>query len=260
MSVALPLEPIVESPKRTLEALLRARRLLKESPPLRGEDRRFCPLATGIDAVDRLLTGGFPRGQLSELYGPGSCGRTSVFLALAARVTRAGGLIAFVDPLDRLDPASAEGASVDLSRFLWLRGPGGADEDAKPMALAAATAAAATLVGSGLFDLVALDLAGASRALRTLPAATWLRLQRLVEETPTGLVLLGDAHVACGLAGAALVVEPRETRWSGPPGPARLLRGLVAGVRAVGRGTAGFTGTVRPGTQVAEIVLSAAAA
>jgi len=217
-----------QTTRRDLEDLLRARRLRHDGPPLRGEDRRLRPLATGLPEVDTLLAGGFPRGQLSEVHGPASSGRTGMLLALMGRVTTGGGLVALVDPLDRLDAASAAAAGAFLERLLWLRGPRGVvDEDATPKALAAATSAAATLAGSGLFELVALDLAGSAGAARALPSATWLRLQRLVEETPTALLVIADHHLACGPLGVSLALEPAGARWSGPPGPARLLSGLV---------------------------------
>lgn len=218
--------------KRELEALLRARRLQRESPPLRGEDRRLRPLPTGLAEVDALLDGGLPRGQLSQWHGPASSGRTSLLLALVAELTRRGALAALVDPLDAFDPASAAASGVDLARLLWLRGPRGAGEEPKTKALADATSAVATLAGSGLFDLVALDLAGAGPALRGLPATTWLRLYRLVEETPTALVIAADHPVACSPGGATLALEPAGARWSGPPGPSRLLHTLAARARA----------------------------
>jgi recombination protein RecA len=226
------LDPSPAERKRALEDLLRARRLRADAPPLRGEDRRLRPLSTGIEAVDALLDGGFPRGALSEIHGPASSGRTGVLLALLARTTHRGALAAAVDPLDRLDPASASAAGADLSRLLWLRGPRSASEDPPAKALADATAAVATLAGSGLFDLVALDLVGADRERRRLPATTWLRLQRLVEDTTTAVVLVADGHVACGPGGVALALEPGPPRWSGPPGPARLLEALAARARA----------------------------
>jgi hypothetical protein len=212
--------------KRALEAMLQARRLASEPPPLRGEDRRLRPLGTGIAAVDTLLGGGFPRGQLSELHGPASSGRTGLMLAAVAQVTRGGALAALVDAQDGFDPASAAASGVDLSRLLWLRGRAGSD--VAPAPLTEVVAAVATLAGSGLFDLVALDLVHAARALRTLPATTWLRLQRLVEGTPTALLIVGEHHVACSPGGAALSLEPAGAHWSSPPGPARLLQALVA--------------------------------
>jgi hypothetical protein len=236
-----------ESTKRALEELLRARKLQRDAPPLRGEDRRLRPLETGVPAVDALLAGGFPRGQLSELHGPASSGRTGLLLALVARVTQTG-LVALVDPLDRLDPVSAAAADVDLTRLLWLRGRRAAGEEASPKDLADASAAVATLAGSGLFELVVLDVVGTGRALRSLPASTWLRLHRLVEETPTALLILGDGHVACSPGGTALALEPLGPRWSGSTGPSRLLHALATRAR-VGR----------HGLPAAEIVLAAAA-
>jgi hypothetical protein len=231
---AVPADAAAEpaATKRALEDLLAARRLQAKAPPLRGEDRRPRPLATGIAELDELLDGGFPRGQLSEIHGPVSSGRTGLLLALVARTTRTGGLVAIADPLDRLDPASAAAAGVDLARLLWLRGPRGGGEEPTVRAFADATAAVATLAGSGIFDAVALDLAGADRECRRLPSTTWVRLQRMVEGAPTALVLVADGHVACGPGGRALALEPTGLRWAGPPGPARLLASLAARARA----------------------------
>src|SRR5687768_15277352 len=102
--------------KTALEDLLKTRRLQAEAPPLRGEERRLGGVPTGIDPVDDFLYGGFPRGQLSEVQGAPSSGRTALALALAAHATRAGHLVAWVDPGDRLDPASAAEAGADLPR------------------------------------------------------------------------------------------------------------------------------------------------
>jgi RecA/RadA recombinase len=242
---AVPLPEIDPSPaerKRALEHLLRERRLQHDAPPLRGEDRRLRPLATGIADLDALLDGGFPRGALSEIHGPGSSGRTGVVLGLLARATGGGGLAALVDPLDRFDPSSAAAAGTELPRLLWMRGPRVASEEPSAKALADATAAVATLASSGLFDVVALDLAGAARERRRLPSTTWLRLQRLVEDTTTALVLVAEEHVACAPGGVALALEPVALRWSGPPGPARLLEALAARARAgrLGRRSADF--------------------
>jgi hypothetical protein len=216
--------------KIALQDLLRARRLQAEAPPLRGEDRRLSPLPTGIPAIDALLGGGFPRGQVSEAHGPASSGRTGLALGLLARTTRRGALAAWVDPEDRLDPASAAATGVDLTRLLWLRG-----QPRIARALSEAVAAVGTLLGSGLFEAVVLDLAGIPvPETRRLPGATWIRLQRMVEETPTVFVLLADAHTARGPGGVSLRLEPAGPRWSGPPGPGRLLRGLGAQALAGG--------------------------
>jgi hypothetical protein len=215
------------STKAALEELLKARRLQAESPPLRGEERRHTPLPTGILALDALLRGGFPRGQVSEVHGPASSGRTGLLLALVARATRAGALCAWVDPGDRFDPASAAAAGVGLSRLLWLRGRQGQEPEAR--SLAESLAALVTLLGSSLFTVLVFDLAGLpEREIRRLPATTWIRLQRAVSPTASALVLLADAHLSHSPLGASLALRPEGPRFSGAPGPARLLTGLSA--------------------------------
>jgi hypothetical protein len=206
--------------KESLEELLRARRLQAEAPPLRGEDRRLQPLAFGVAVLDGLIAGGLPRGALSELHGPVSSGRTGLAIALCARSTGRGALVAWVDPADRFDPASAAEAGMDLTRMLWLRG-------SKSSSLPSALSALGTVLGSGLFEAVVLDLAGvAADEMRRLPNTSWIRLQRMIEDSPTGLLLLASSHVACGPGGVSLALGPARAEWSGAPGPGRLLRGL----------------------------------
>jgi hypothetical protein len=224
--------------KNALEDLLRSRRLQADEPLLRGEDPRGRALSTGIAGLDDLLRGGFPRGQVSEVHGASSSGRTALVIALVARLTRAGSLVAWVDPGDRLDPASAAAAGAHLPRLFWLRGEGRGRDT---RALLPAISAVGTLLGSGLFEAVVLDLAGIAVAARQrLPGTTWIRLQRLIEDQPTALVLIGDGHVAHGPGGAALALKAASPRWSGAP-PARVLCGAGADVREARRGLRGAT-------------------
>ncbi|MDP9268410.1 MAG: hypothetical protein M3P27_08825, partial [Acidobacteriota bacterium] len=53
-------------------------------------------LPTGVPEVD-ALTGGLPRGALSEIIGPVSSGRTSLLLALLAQATARAEFCALVD-------------------------------------------------------------------------------------------------------------------------------------------------------------------
>src|ERR1051326_3466913 len=88
-----------------LESLLRARRLdrtLTRVDPstgsgLAGRDPVHDAAATGAPALDARLGGGFPRGQLSEIVGPRSSGRTSLILQMLAAATARGDLGAPVD-------------------------------------------------------------------------------------------------------------------------------------------------------------------
>jgi recA bacterial DNA recombination protein len=213
--------------KAALEDLLRNRRLHADGPPLRGEDVWARLLPTGIGEIDTLLGGGLPRGQVSEVHGPASSGRTALAVSLVAQATRTGALAAWVDPADRWDPSAAAEAGVTLARVLWLRGGTPATGG-----LGRVVSAAGTLLGSGLFDVVVLDLVGQTTDARRLPGATWIRLQRLIEQQPAALVLLGDAHLAHGPSGASVTLRAGLPRWSGARGPGRLLRGVAVEARS----------------------------
>src|SRR6266446_3837289 len=76
---------------------------------------------SGISELDALLGGGFPRGSLVELCGPGSSGRTSLAFSLLAQATERQEACAFVDVSDSLDPISLAAAGVELPRLLWIR-------------------------------------------------------------------------------------------------------------------------------------------
>src|SRR3984957_6040834 len=77
-------------------------------------------VSSGIPAID-ALTGGLPRGCLTEICGPPSSGRTTLLLAALAAATRRGEFCVVVDASDALDPHSAAAAGVDLDRLLWVR-------------------------------------------------------------------------------------------------------------------------------------------
>src|ERR1700678_867006 len=77
-------------------------------------------LSSGIAAIN-ALTGGWPRGCLTEICGPASSGRTTLLLAALAAATRRGEFCVLVDASDALDPHSAADAGVDLDRLLWIR-------------------------------------------------------------------------------------------------------------------------------------------
>lgn len=181
-----------------------------------AQQARTPRLATGLEAVDRLLGGGFPRGQLSEITGPHSSGGTSLAVALAAAATRAGEVAAWVDAADALDPASLEAAGVVGERLLWVRPTRGDD---------ALRCAERLLLARG-FALVVLDLQGVPTAARprdrrgrhhpaqapgTRPSAgAWLRLARCASASGTALVLLGREPALGSFA--ALAVDLRATR------------------------------------------------
>src|SRR5579864_4899162 len=77
-------------------------------------------VSSGVREID-ALTGGFPRGCLTEVCGAASSGRTSVLLAALAAATQRQDVCALVDVSDALDPLSAAAAGVQFERLLWVR-------------------------------------------------------------------------------------------------------------------------------------------
>ncbi len=200
-----------------LESLLRARQLdrtLTTALPQVDPRDEHALAPSGVSALDARLGGGFPRGQLSELVGPRSSGRTSLLLQMMAAATARGELVALVDGLDMFDVESAVAAGVDLSRLLWIRGHivtnQGLCRDLNQRALEQAIRAFTLVLQAGNFGLIVFDVAEApADAVRRLPFTTWLRLQRMVEGSQTACVLVGDAPMARSSSGLTLRLEQR---------------------------------------------------
>jgi hypothetical protein len=185
-----------------------------------------------LPALDAALEGGLPRGRVTELTGSRSAGRTGLACCIAASATRAGEIIAWVDPDDALDPPTAIRAGIGLARTLWVRPRDGAD----------ALRAAEILLGAGGFGLVVLDLGDAATGTAGTPA--WTRLARAAERTRSTLLVLAAAGRG-GLAGTGtalgLELTGRRTRWSRGSGRQALLDGISARL-TVTRSRAGGTG------------------
>jgi hypothetical protein len=197
-----------------LESLLRVRHLdrtlTSTLPPAPVHDD-LAVAPTGVAAVDAGLAGGFPRGQLSELVGPRSSGRTSLMIQALAAATARGELVALVDALDAFDVESAAAAGLALDRLLWIRGHvvsrPGLCGDMNQRAVDQTIKALTLVLQAGNFGLVVFDVGDAPReAIRRLPFTTWLRLQRMVEGTETACVLAGTEAMARSSAGLTLKV------------------------------------------------------
>ena len=194
-------------------------------------------MASGVDAVDAALAGGLPRGQLSVIAGPRSSGRTTLLLQVLGAATRQGEWAALADTFDRADPASIEHAGVVRERFLWIRGqamtlaapavPGRAAD----RAVARAIKAWHLVLQAGGFGVAALDLADVLPAvLARIPFTTWLRVQRVLENSDTAGVVLALRPVARSAGGLALLLDGTP-RWTGATG-SRRFAGIEVRVRA----------------------------
>ena len=212
-----------------LESALRSRQLDRTLTTALAPLERFDPslppgtysVPTDIEALDACLRGGVPRGQLSEIAGPRSSGRTTLLMRMMAAATQRGEIVALVDAADCLDVESATEAGLDLTRLLWIRGEG-VERSLKALNL---------VLQAGGFSLVALDLGDVSPVeLRGIPFNTWLRVQRTIEASDTACVLLGPEPMARSAGGLTLALTGRSS-WAGTSDRSRRLTGAETRVQ-----------------------------
>ena len=185
----------------------------------------------GVDGLDARLLGGLPRGQVSELIGPVSSGRTSLAWAWLGTATSRGESAALIDTFDRFDPASGVACGIELSRLLWVRGQaitktaGAVDPAWLPGARAVdgpGTLLERTIdrslkslnlvLQSRVCTAVVLDFADVPlNGLRRVPLTTWMRLQRIVEGTGIACLLMGSVPLARSASGLTVSTGPRST-------------------------------------------------
>ncbi len=110
--------------------------------------KEFKVIPTGSIAVDIAIgIGGVPRGRVVEIFGPESCGKTTLALHVIAEAQKTGGTAAFVDVEHALDPVYAKKLGVNLD-LLLVSQPDSAEQ---------ALEIVDTLVRSGACDVVVLD-------------------------------------------------------------------------------------------------------
>jgi hypothetical protein len=262
---SLPLVPIA-APGRFIPVAASARSMLvlerlSAIPKLAGVtpaarlEVRPAPqmVSSGVREID-ALTGGFPRGGLTEVCGPASSGRTSVLLASLAAATRRQEVCALVDISDAFNPHSAAAAGVDFEKMLWVRcghlhKPGSPQR--RPSALLRAGSITEKknekiekpveqalrvtdlLLQSGGFGLVIIDLGDTPlKMARRIPLASWFRFQRAVEHTTTVLFVI--SQVPCAQTCASLLLKVSGKKLSAvssqlsteTPAHAQFLHGL----------------------------------
>lgn len=171
-------------------------------------------LSTGVAEVD-LLTGGLPRGALSEISGLSSSGRTSLALSMLAHATTQTEVCALIDLHEVFSPAVAVNAGVDPDRLLWVRCNANLEHAFKATDL---------LLHAGGFGLVILDLGDLpGKDARRIISSWWYRFRRTIENRPTVLVVITE--VACTNSCASLSLNlAGAPGWSGAKGHTNLLR------------------------------------
>jgi hypothetical protein len=245
--------------RAAVEALLRERKLdrtLTSTLPERLGEDAVAPLDQ--PALDQILAGrdgpqskaaggGLPRGQVSEVVGPASSGRTSVAWAALAAASRRGESIALIDTFDRFDPPTAQACGIVLSKLLWVRGhavskvngPGTFVERVIDRAIKALN----LVVSSGVCTLVVIDLIDVpSPALRRLPASTWFRVERAIEGSDTAVLILAAQPIARSAGGRSITLT-----GSREPGTGNREPGTGSREPGTGNRTSAFTD---PGSRI----------
>ena len=188
-------------------------------------------VSCGVPAID-ALTGGLPRGCLTEICGPASSGRTTLLLAALAAATRRGEFCVVVDASDTLDPQSAAAAGVELERLLWVRCGDDSPQNHRDLTrkkvelnsknripsrtthpsehrLDQVLRATDLLLESGGFGLIVLDLGDLPpQTARRIPLTTWFRFRRAVEHKPTILLAIEQQAIAGSCSSLQLQLGP----------------------------------------------------
>jgi len=206
-------------------------------------------LATGISEID-AMTGGIPRGCLSEIYGPASSGKTSVLMAIMAAATHRKEAGVLIDASDSFDPSSGAKAGIDFEKLLWVRCDAPRcssvlsvledfnhgehkvtqrEPHSGEFKLEQVLQATDLILQSGGFGLIALDLAGISdKFIRRIPLASWFRFQRAVEHTKTALLVITEIPCAYTCATLAMKLGHQSlaisNQQSGKPAHAELMQ------------------------------------
>lgn len=114
----------------------------------KGDKLSIEVIPTGSIAIDLALgIGGFPRGRVTEIYGPEASGKTTIALHCIAEAQKAGGTAAFIDAEHALDPIRAESIGVDLDN-LYISQPDTGEQ---------ALEIVETLIRSGAIDVIVID-------------------------------------------------------------------------------------------------------
>ena len=164
------------------------------------------PLGFRFSEQPKLLQS-FPRGRISEIYGPRSSGRTTLFHTVLAASTQREECAAIIDTANAFDICSAAAAGVVLEKLLWVRCNGNAEH---------AIRAADLLLQAGGFGVVVLDLIDASaQALARIPPTAWFRFRNAIEPTPTVFLVLAEKPLTKSCAMKRVSLERKRAVFAG---------------------------------------------
>ncbi|MFT4680663.1 MAG: recombination protein RecA [Granulosicoccus sp.] len=105
-------------------------------------------IPSGSITVDLALgIGGYPRGRVTEIYGPESSGKTTLAIHAIAEAQKAGGIAAIIDAEHAFDRFYAESLGVDIDNLLISQPDNGEQ----------ALEITENLIRSGAIDIIVID-------------------------------------------------------------------------------------------------------
>lgn len=105
-------------------------------------------ISTGSIMVDHALgVQGFPRGRVTEIYGPEASGKTTLALQAIAQAQKNGGYAAFIDAEHAFDPRYAKALGINVDELLVSQPDSGEQ----------ALEITETLIRSGALDIIVID-------------------------------------------------------------------------------------------------------
>lgn len=171
---------------------------------------RAAPLALGRGALDELLGGGIPRGQVVEISGAPSSGKATLAFAVCLRALEAGQAAAWIDVGGGFCPVAAAEAGAPLDRLLVVR---------LAQAASALRAAHILLSSAGAVAALVIDLPPGSPSPRDREL---MALQRLSERSSTALVFVTARPRTSPSIGAQVAMRLHVERVAGEGGAAAL--------------------------------------
>ena len=161
-------------------------------------------ISTGSLSLDIALgIGGVPRGRVVEIFGSASTGKTTLSLHILANAQKKGGVGAFIDVENALDPQYAKRIGVDVGKLLISQPDSGEQ----------ALQIVETLVRSGEIDVVVVDSVAALApkaeiageigdshiALQARLMSSALRkLSKIISETGTVVIFINQTRINIG--------------------------------------------------------------
>jgi recombination protein RecA len=164
-------------------------------------------IPTGSISLDAALgVAGIPRGRVVEIFGPESSGKTSLALHICAQAQKKGGVAAFVDAENALDPDYARRIGVNVDDLL-ISQPDSGEQGLQIVE---------TLIRSGQVDVIVVDsvaalapkaeIAGEMGEFQIglqarLMSSALRKLSGVVSKTKTAVIFLNQTRMKIGVYG-----------------------------------------------------------